>query len=209
MTTMCRHVKRAGCGDANTMDFREGEPPCEPSAIAGSDGASPSRRRHRDFPGGRASVRAECQCRLGRSLALPTATSRLSGRASLRASRVPMPARTERRPSDGDIATFREGEPPCEPSANAGSDGASPFRRRHPGAFRERFPWSSRSTTNSADSREGRITIRGFRWLNPRSSRRGSRCLQVIDLDRERTKRRNHETEDAIGDYPSFCDFFR
>jgi hypothetical protein len=40
-----------------------------------------------------------------------------------------MPARTEPRPPDDPFVTFREGEPPCEPSANAGSDGASPSRR--------------------------------------------------------------------------------
>jgi GT2 family glycosyltransferase/glycosyltransferase involved in cell wall biosynthesis len=33
------------------------------------------------------------------------------------------------------------------------------------------------------------------------------RCLQVSDIDHERTKRRKHETEGAIGDYQSFCEF--
>ena len=33
----------------------------------------------------------------------------------------------------GPPETFREGEPPCEPSANAGSDGASPSQPRRRG----------------------------------------------------------------------------
>jgi glycosyltransferase involved in cell wall biosynthesis len=36
-------------------------------------------------------------------------------------------------------AAFREGEPPCEPSANAGSDGASPSQARTPGSHREKY----------------------------------------------------------------------
>jgi hypothetical protein len=44
-------------------------------------------------------VRAECRCRLGRSLVLPSQSFPVHiGKASLRASRVAMPAQTEPRP---------------------------------------------------------------------------------------------------------------
>ena len=36
----------------------------------------------------------------------------------------------------GSSETFREGEPPCEPSADAGSHGASPSPRRRRGLRR-------------------------------------------------------------------------